>query len=395
MPNPLCNSLFSMSAVVMATLCVATPSMAGPNLPTANTVEEARLAQAIAAMPEVTQRYQAFPYQLQQRLTAANNELTLTQDTAALARRLWQQAVRDVQAGNPDDRALYWSRLAMREIILSGKVGFNIAPWQRQILLTSIEQASRGMSDVSFDPKSSLRILVTGFDPFFLDKHIDQSNPSGLGALHLDGHKFSVNGKQAEIQSVMIPVRFDDFDQGMIEALMTPYFRDNNIDLVITMSMGRDHFDLERFVGRNRSASAPDNRNLMTGASLQQPKAPLFEQAAIKGQSFYEFSLPVTAMASISGKWQVNDNRKVNTLEQGPMEAISLDSILNMTSVEGSGGGYLSNEITYRTLRVKDLLNSKVRSGHIHTPKVQGHDGDYEAAIVRQLTLLIETAAAH
>ncbi|MBV7314076.1 hypothetical protein [Shewanella sp. NIFS-20-20] len=384
MLKPWCTLLFMLTM----------PSIAAPMLPEVNQVEEARLPLAQQSMPEVVQRYQAFPEQLQQLLTLANNELTLTQDTAALAKRLWQQAVQDVQSGHPDDRALYWARLAMRDTLLRTQAGFALAPWQQKILLTSIEQASRGVSDVSFAPQSQVRLLVTGFDPFFLDKHIDQSNPSGLAALMLDGHTFTINGQQAEIQTLMIPVRFEDFDRAMIEALLTPYFRDNSVDMVITVSMGRDNFDLERFVGRQRSAAAPDNRNILTGASHAHPQPPLFENAAIKGQSFYEFSLPATAMTQVSGPWAVQDNRQVRTLEQGQIHADALSPLLNQTSVEGSGGGYLSNEITYRALRIKDLLNSQVRSGHIHTPRVQGYDRERETAIVTQLTALIHAAAA-
>ncbi|MCL1035807.1 hypothetical protein L2750_01365 [Shewanella submarina] len=360
----------------------------------ANEVEEARLESARAQLPDVVDRYQGFNDKLSQTMTAATDDLELTRLVADQGKRLWQQAVTDVRSGNPDDRPLYWSRLNMRDTLASQDAGIKLVDWQRLVLLNAVEKASRGMSDIQFDDDVQLRILLTGFDPFFLDRDISQSNPSGLVALSLDGYRFTVNGKTAQIETAMIPVRFTDFDQGLIESLLTPVYRDKQADMIVTVSMGRDQFDLERFVARNRSARAPDNRNLYTGADKSHPLAPLFQGKTLNGPEFIEFSLPAGAMTGVAGKWPVRDNHNVNSLERGEFAAQSIGELTNLTSVEGGGGGYLSNEISYRALRLQVLMDSDIPTGHIHTPRVKSYDRETEMAIVEQTRDLVAAAAA-
>ncbi|MCL2912441.1 hypothetical protein L2725_01360 [Shewanella corallii] len=360
----------------------------------ANEVEEARLESARAQLPDVVDRYQGFNDKLSQTMTAATDDLELTRLVADQGKRLWQQAVTDVRSGHPDDRPLYWSRLNMRDTLASQDAGIKLVDWQRQVLLNAVEKASRGMSDIKFDDDVQLRILLTGFDPFFLDRDISQSNPSGLVALSLDGYRFTVNGKTAQIETAMIPVRFTDFDQGLIESLLTPVYRDKQTDMIVTVSMGRDQFDLERFVARNRSAKAPDNRNLYTGADKSRPLAPLFQGKTLNGPEFIEFSLPAGAMTGVAGKWPVRDNHNVNSLERGEFAAQSIGELTNLTSVEGGGGGYLSNEISYRALRLQVLMESDIPTGHIHTPRVKSYDRETEMAIVEQTRDLVAAAAA-
>ncbi|MCL1076950.1 hypothetical protein D5R81_03075 [Parashewanella spongiae] len=356
-------------------------------------VEEARVKKAENALPKVAQRYNTFMESLTESVKNSTTESQISQSVADLSHRLWQQAVRDVQSGSNDDRPLYWSRLTMRRALKQLSPNFKMLPWQREVLLRSVETATRGLNDVSFSEDSQIKILLTGFDPFFLDRDISQSNPSGLAALALDGHKFNVHGKQAQIETVMIPVRFKDFDDGMIESILTPVYRDNLADMVFTVSMGRSDFDLERFPGRNRSANAPDNLNVYTGATKRVPKAPMLNGSTLNGNEFIEFTLPVAAMQAVKGKWKVNDNANISTLKKGEFIAESLYQLRDETSVTGSGGGYLSNEISYRALRLMHQYHSNIPVGHIHTPRVKGHDPMLEAAIVQQIKKMVISAA--
>ncbi|WP_137223159.1 hypothetical protein [Shewanella sp. MEBiC00475] len=362
-------------------------------------VEEMRVTKAEQTMPEVVNRYQAISDTVEVKLAQATDELTVTEMAAHQGHRLWQQAVRDIQSGHSDDRSLYWSRLSMRNVLKQDKAGFNLANWQRDILVNAVEKSSRGFSDIEFSPDTQINILVTGFDPFFLDRNIGQSNPSGLAALALDGYQFEVDGKKAQIETVMIPVRFSDFDNGIIESLLTPFYRDNSVDMVFTISMGRENFDIERFPGRNRSAEAPDNLNILTGASHTNPKAPLFNNGAstdgkLNGPEFVKFSLPVEAMTAVKGHWSVNDNNQISTLSRGQFKASSLAELQNEISVEGSGGGYLSNEISYRSILLRDQFNLKLPVGHIHTPRIKGYDSQVESDIVEQIRAMIAAAAS-
>ncbi|MGS0692144.1 hypothetical protein [Shewanella sp. 0m-4] len=356
-------------------------------------VEENRLPTATQAMPEVVSRYQAFISNLDEKYGRHSDELKITQMVAHQGLRLWQQAVRDVQSGHLDDRSLYWNRLAMRALLKTQKPNFNIVSWQRNILLEAVEKSSRGFSDIKFKDDAQIKILLTGFDPFFLDRNIDQSNPSGLAALALDGYRFKIDGKQAQVETVMIPVRFADFDNGMIESLLTPFYRDNNLDMIFTVSMGRDDFDIERFPGRNRSAAAPDNLNVLTGATKLAPIAPLFNGGTLNGPEFVEFSLPIAAMQTVKGPWEVNDNHTVSTLERGEFEASSLAQLQAAQSVEGSGGGYLSNEISYRAILLQKQFNSSIPVGHIHTPRIAAYDVKTESQIVNQVRDMVVAAA--
>jgi pyrrolidone-carboxylate peptidase len=390
---------FNSSLKIFALLLLCSPVSAHP-IQTQLTpnyqqnVEGLRANKALQAMPDIVQRYQGIYQGFSQQYQQSQNELQLTALAASHGTRLWQQAVRDVQSGFVDDRPLYWGRLMMQNQLGQLRAGFSVASWQKAILQKTIEKTSRGLSDIQFDPANDINVLLTGFDPFFLDKDISQSNPSGLVALALDGYRFTVNGKKVQIETAMIPVRFNDFDMGLIESLLTPWYRNRRVQMVLTVSMGREGFDLERFPGLNRSAEAPDNLNSVTHATPSQPKAPQFNGRQLMGPEFVEFSLPVSAMTAVKGPWKVTDNRRVTSSAKGSFEANSLAELASETSVEGSGGGYLSNEISYRSLLLKQQLGVTIPVGHIHTPRVSGHDAQNEAKIVEQVRAMIEAAAS-
>lgn len=357
-------------------------------------VEVSRLPTAEKAMAEMVTRYQALDQGLAQKLMLQKNEVDATQLAARQGHRLWQQAVRDVQSGHFDDRSLYWARLSMLNSLKTTRANFNIADWQQDILSRAVEKTSRGFSDIQYADDVQIKIFLTGFDPFFLDKDISQSNPSGLVALALDGFRFDVDGKTAQIETAIVPVRFADFDQGIIESLLSPIYRDPKTKFVFTVSMGRTDFDIERFPGRNRSAEVPDNQNAFTGGTKTAVVAPKLNGKDFIGPEFVEFSLPVTAMQIKDGQWKVNDNHTVTTLERGEFSAGSLSELQNQTAVEGSGGGYLSNEISYRAIVLQQKFNSPAKVGHIHTPRVKGYDIDTEQAIVEQVRLMVMQASA-
>jgi pyrrolidone-carboxylate peptidase len=336
-------------------------------------VEEGRLALAREAIPEVVGRYAAVLAQLE----------TGTPDpeasVRAVGRALWQAAVADDRPR--DDRALYWGRLALRERLRASY------PDQPELLAIA-EHGARGIDDIAFPSDGSVRIFLTGFDPFFLDADIRQSNPSGFTALSLDGASLELGGRSAHIETVIVPVRFADFDAGLIESLMTPMFS-GGADLVVTVSMGRDAFDLERFPALRRSATVPDNLRIRTGASATDPRPPRLGPVALTGPEFVEFSLPAGVMAATAGRWPVRDNRRVSTLERGSFEVRDLSELTTQTSVEGSGGGYLSNEISYRTIRLADELGSRVPVGHLHTPALAGYDHDLESRIAEAVRTIV------
>ncbi|MDZ7827446.1 MAG: cytochrome c3 family protein [Gammaproteobacteria bacterium] len=350
-------------------------------------VEEARVPEAQAALPDV--------------LETVDSELLAdvprADDPEALARslgdRLWRRQVQASADGRLDDRPLYWQRLAARRSL---RADCDVRPdLDCDALLDAFEWASRGAGDLEFPTDADLRILISGFDPFFLDRDITQGNPSGAAALALDGSRFGIGDHRVAIEALMIPVRFADFDAGRIETLFEPWLREDGADLVVTISMGRDAFDLERFPGRRRSAEAPDNRNVLTGASPRTPRIPRMGPGRIlPGPEFVEFSLPAAAMRATPGFWAVRDNHRVTTLRGGTFEAPSLAALQGTIAVQGSGGGYLSNEISFRTVRLARALDSGVAVGHLHTPRISGQGPETVAAIVGQIRAILEAAAA-
>ncbi len=359
------------------------------------TVEELRIDKAIKSMPDVALRLSARVDEFTQQVNQATNYTVLTQLVIRHGTGLWLDAKTSFnQLNDVDDRPLYWARIQMSKALRSSKTFADLFSNQQEKLLWSLELISRGQMDIKFDKNTDKKILLTGFDPFFLDKHIDQSNPSGVVALSLDDIVVSMEGQTAEIEVLIVPVRFADFDQGMIEELLKPYIADKSVDMVLTVSMGRENFDLERYPALRRSANAPDNLNILTGATKSNPLVPKLHNAELRGPEFVEFSLPISSMLKGSGKYQVNDNRKVSTLSGGAFNGQALVDLIKQTSVSGSGGSYLSNEISYRSILLRDQFNLTLPVGHIHTPRIKAYDQQALTDIINQTKNIITQGVA-
>ena len=354
------------------------------------TTEEQRIEAATHAMPQVLMAFADEVNQFEQQWKSLNNFQHATDLIADYSSQLWLNAKqRIVTTKNYDDRELYWARLLSSKIIRSVKPKFTLSVAEQNNLLTQLEKGSRGHNDLSFTQGSTKKIILTGFDPFLLDKNINQSNPSGVAALLLDGQVINYQGISAEINTVMVPVRYADFDQGIIEALLAPYYALNNVDMIVTVSMGRKDFDLERFPGKRRSVTAPDNANIIFGGTQTAPLLPSLNNQPLPGNEFVQFSLPVANMQQAQGPYKVIDNHKITTLEK-TYEPATLAELKNSIAVNGSGGGYLSNEISYRSIRLRNQLNSTIPTGHIHTPRIQQFEPETEAKIVKQITAMLE-----
>ncbi|WP_286268756.1 hypothetical protein [Thalassotalea hakodatensis] len=353
-------------------------------------VEEQRIVDAKTAMPNVFNVLKSRVETFEQQIKQARNVTALTQVVIRHARLLWQEGVTSFeQTKRFDDRSLYWARLSMSAALRAAPAFKEALYTQQQALMWKFELISRGQQDISFNKNSDKKMLVTGFDPFFLDRNIRQSNPSGVAALALDDLLISKDGISVEIETLILPVRFADFDQGMVEALLSPYF--NEVDYIITVSMGRTDFDLERFPGLRRSAHAPDNLNMFTGATKKDPMLPSLNNHHLDGPEFIEFSLPVKAMSNAAGPFAINDNRSVTTVT-GPLTVEHIMQLQKRTSVEGSGGGYLSNEVSYRSLLLRDQLNPMLAVGHIHTPSIKGYEPQKSKSIIQQLKKMLQLA---
>ena len=324
----------------------------------------------------VTDRYDDLINSFRTQLPA--NKLSITQ----LGFQLWDKAVADVQSGHLDDRPLYWARLKM--INLLAEAGLDDC-------IQDFDYASRGLLLRPDSPAHN--IVLTGFDPFHLDQTISQSNPSGLIALALNGEYSS----ELSIQTAIFPVRFLDFEQdAIVETFLSTVVSPSN-KLVITCSMGRNQFDIERFVIGRRTSSAPDNCNLIRSDEPIKVVDSVYDDPPTE-PNFFEFlesSLPSTPFSESSrfGPWQTKFNAEIETREGGVFEALTLEDLQNQTAKQGSGGGFLSNEISYRSLLWQKRRGTSIPMGHIHVPKMAGYDSRMLSQILDQFRAIFRALA--
>jgi len=371
------------------------------------TVEEARISKLRERHPEVADRYSDIVNQAKSSFDLAGDYEAMSLLTHHTGKKLWEAAKRTVaEQAILDDRSLYWSRLSLTAYLRASQLAVPLSSNQRISLIERLENSSRGRDSIEFTAGAVKKILVTGFDPFLLDKHIDQSNPSGIVALNLDGQTLTYGQASAEIQTVIFPVRFEDFDAGEVEQLIEPLLKTRQVDMIVTVSMGRTDFDLEHFPGRRRSSGSPDNLNVYSGGDETKPKIPLLNGAVIEGPEFLEFSLPYRAMqqvildakqdankqpGEVTYPYLINDNRTITTLD-GTFEAKTLAELKDATAVLGSGGGYLSNEISYRSVRLAHKYQPLIPTGHIHTPRLERYDVEQLKTISDQVAEMIRYA---
>ncbi|TCM40178.1 pyrrolidone-carboxylate peptidase [Kribbella sp. VKM Ac-2568] len=278
-----------------------------------------------------------------------------------------------------DDRGLYWARISMAHALRQWQPRFSLSTAERAALIRTLEYSSRGITSSRFSSgvhgSGVEKVLVTGFDPFTLDADIRIGNPSGANALSLDGQRWRVNGKTYEIQTVVFPVRYTDFDENMVEDALAPHYRPGaqHADLVMTASQGRvGIFDLEVFNGRRRSVSSiGDNNNLWGGGTVN---APVVSPSMPAGPEWLTTSLPTAAMAATDvTPFRTRVNTSVLEIPAG--ETLPVRRPLGPTpgsvASEGAGGGYLSNEVAYRNTLQRDLLDPTMPAGHLHVPVLQ------------------------
>ncbi|MFE6506307.1 hypothetical protein ACFVDI_01845 [Nocardioides sp. NPDC057767] len=324
---------------------------------------------------------------------------------------LWQRAVDRVQgrgdAGGDlprsDDRPLYWARLAGELEIARVSPGF--PTWSedaRGKVLAAFDESSRGIESTAFargETGRSRQVLASGFDPFTLDRNIRQSNPSGATALAMDGRVVQTEKGPVEIQTVVFPVLWEPFTQGLVERAFLPHLvpGKRDVDTAITISQGRvGRFDLEVWNGAHRG-TFPDNDRISVNETIPIPED--LPHATPQPQ-WTRTTLPVEAMkVAAPSTFPVNINRVVTEIPAGSTEPVTReDPTPGSTAVAGGGGDYLSNESAYRTTALRDALEADTKQGHIHVPVLSGDANgeplaEMRADIVSQTLALVVTAA--
>ncbi|MFF2021157.1 pyroglutamyl peptidase [Streptomyces sp. NPDC058171] len=362
------------------------------SLPTA---EEQRLDRAVPR--EVLRRsgFDAVAPSFARALDGADGCREARRVVARHGARLWERAVDRVQGRGPsggdlsrdDDRPLYWARLAMVRELRTWEPAAGLTADRRARLLDLLETVSRGQDSIRFADRSDsddrrgeggrerpLRVLVTGFDPFTLDRDVRISNPSGAAALALDGTVIQTERGPARVEAAVFPVRWQDFADGEVERALRPHL--GRVDLLTTVSQGRPgRFDVERTNGAWRGGF-PDNENVgRTG------KVPV---AGAAGPEWTSSTLPYAAIvAAETGRFPVRDNTSVTEVPAGGTAPVDrADGPTPGSSARAGGGGnYLSNEIAYRATLLRDRFGpAGLPVGHLHTPVLAFGAGNTDPA---------------
>ncbi|TQJ52759.1 MULTISPECIES: pyroglutamyl-peptidase I family protein [Streptomyces] len=370
----------SAGLAVPTTTAAATPAAEAVPTPT---VEEQRLTQAVPQEILARSGFDAVAPRLARLLEASHSYARARQVVTREGAALWRRAVDRVQGRGPaggdlsrdDDRPLYWARLGMTSQVRTWQPGFTLTDGQRAALMDVLERTSRGQTDLHLPPRAKglKRVLVTGFDPFTLDRDIRISNPSGATALALDGTVIRTADGPARVETAVFPVRWQDFAEQTVERALRPYLP--HVDLFTTVSQGRvGRFDVERTNGAWRGGF-PDNDNIGRTETV-----PVTESAA--QPQWTTTTLPYAAIvAADTGRFPVYDNTSVTEIPAGGAPSgggtepvVRPDGpTAGSTARAGGGGNYLSNEIAYRATLLRDRLglHDSLPGGHVHTPVLQ------------------------
>ncbi|MFJ7072999.1 pyroglutamyl peptidase [Streptomyces sp. NPDC098781] len=364
----------------------AAPTTAGAAEATAPspTVEEQRLDKAVPQ--EILRRsgFDAPATRFAGDLRAARSYAQARHVVEREGSALWRRAVERAQGRGPaggdlsrdDDRPLYWARLSMTRDVRTWEPAFGLGDGQRDALLDVLERTSRGQTDIQYRHGGLKRVLVTGFDPFTLDRDIRISNPSGATALALDGTVIETADGPARVETAVFPVRWQDFAQGTVERTLRPYLK--QVDLFTTVSQGRvGKFDVERTNGAWRGGF-PDNENVSRTETV-----PVTDPAS--QPQWTTTTLPYAEIvAANTGRFPVYDNTGVTEIPAGGTQAVVRPDgpTPGSTARAGGGGDYLSNEIAYRATLLRDRLglHDTLPGGHVHTPVLQFGAGNTDPA---------------
>ncbi|WP_105971580.1 pyroglutamyl-peptidase I family protein [Streptomyces geranii] len=354
--------------------------------PAAPTVEEQRLDRA--APQEILRRsgFDAVAPEFARALGHARSYARARGVVVRQASALWQRAVDRAQGRGPaggdlsrdDDRPLYWARLALVRELRLWAPSFGVSDTQRAALLGELERNSRGQTAIRYPCGGGAvkRVLVTGFDPFTLDRDVRISNPSGATALALDGTVIQTADGPARVETAVFPVRWQDFADRTVERTLKPVLP--KVDLFATVSQGRvGRFDVERTNGAWRGGF-PDNENIGRTETV-----PVTDPAS--QPQWTSTTLPYKAIvAANTGRFPVYDNTSVTEIPAGGTDPVvrADGPTAGSTARAGGGGNYLSNEIAYRATLLRDRLGlgGTLPGGHVHTPVLQFGTGNTDPA---------------
>jgi pyrrolidone-carboxylate peptidase len=285
--------------------------------------------------------------------------------------KLWQTATQTAQSSvvpSQDDRPLYFARLSMARAIRQWQPAFSYGPTRRAELIQLLEQTSRGMDTAQFSNQNNTKnILVSGFDPFGIEG-IRYGNPSGAVAMSLDGQSLPGGPVNGQVQATIFPVRFIDFDAGMVETFFRPFLTGPNpADMILMLGMQADDYEVEEYAARVRSTQIPDIMSQLGGPSSISRVVP---PGVGPGPEFVQSTLPSAVRGALGRSTPSSGESTVKEIPAGKAEAVEQlgGPTAGSTAVAGSGGEFLCNEIFYRTALLGQ--GTSVHIGFLHVPSL-------------------------
>ncbi|HEX4953040.1 MAG TPA: DUF4157 domain-containing protein [Thermoanaerobaculia bacterium] len=310
----------------------------------------------------------------------------------------------------------------VRSFARTGKSTFNL-------IETELEKAARGGEDLDYAkgvPKGAdaVNVLVTGFDPFESSGSLKRPaagewNAAGAAALALDGQRLPVPTAKkktvAAVEGIVLPVSFDRFDTGLVEAMVKPHLAktDAAISVSLDPNLGEaDPVRLEHFaVGvRNKAgkleavpaapggtagpaflgttadlpkiAAATEKKATKPADAIPKPTVDAtitfrFEDAARADRALTLLGLPAQGKAEP----KIGDVAALNKVAASMTtraDGVTIDFKLGTESfnarvLSGPGGDFLSNEVSYRLRRLILQQGSATTAStfHVHTPAGQ------------------------
>jgi pyrrolidone-carboxylate peptidase len=296
-----------------------------------------------------------------------------------------------------------------------------------ELMNDAFERAARGATSVSFGRagaagKDPVNVLVTGFDPFEREGVLPAKgtiNPSAAAALELDGTVVKNGNVAAAVEGVVLPVDFKAFEKGLVESIAKPLLASRGVDAILTVSLDpnlstAEPVRLERFVvgvhernikGKGTIEAIPASPGGSPGPAIIETPVPLesvardTEQKASKTENAiqrptigtdvtFRFESPRKAKKALEALGLPAQNagsRDVTLSDPAALRKI-VGTMMRMsdgrdiefraggqsfraTVVEGPGGNFLSNEASFRMLRLlAETGRSDVASFHTHVP---------------------------
>jgi hypothetical protein len=282
--------------------------------------------------------------------------------------------------------------------------------------------AARGATTISFGRRVPtgtrvVKVLVTGFDPFVSGTGpvpAGTVNPSGEAALALDNTTLNVGQKRAAVEGVVLPVSFAEFRTGLVENIVRPLVQSRGVDAVLTVSLDAsiapaDPVRIERYVvgvhqeggaiGAIPAASSaglgpalievpsPVEKIAQETARPATRQAPAIPQPTIGTDVTFQFASVAAANSALTALGQKTSSESQVTIS----DVTALKQIISTMQrdvtgtdisfeaggnkfrasvLSGPGGNFLSNEVSFRVLRLLGEQNRlDLPSFHVHVQR--------------------------